>query len=200
MTNYQVIEFNKDISDEFFKFCYNASLEKTQPASVNMWCPEGEDSTHTLPYILTHTNRFTGLNGKFFVLYDKKNIIGCSGVYLSNFSNNVALAGNRTWIDPRYRNLMLPREYLLPIQKEWSIKNKATTIALTFNEYNKNIITLWKRMRLGENRSIREPKHIFYNGMIEVDFPVNIQYTKQWVVYEQLDPTFVFDWTTIKWK
>jgi hypothetical protein len=45
--------------------------------------------------------------------------------------------------------------------------------------------------------SDRQSHHLFYNGAIEVDFPVTIQYTKQWVMYEQLDPSFVFDWTII---
>jgi hypothetical protein len=43
----------------------------------------------------------------------------------------------------------------------------------------------------------RQPHHLFYNGAIEVKFPVTIQYTKQWVLYEKLDPRFEFDWQII---
>ena len=44
----------------------------------------------------------------------------------------------------------------------------------------------------------REPKNLFYNGMEEVKFPVIIQYTPQWVIYEKLDKSFSFDWESIK--
>lgn len=74
-------------------------------------------------------------------------------------------------------------------------------IALSFNEYNKNIINIFKRNRLGEKAgriNNREPKNIFYNGLNEVSFLVNIQYTPQWVVYEKIDDTFDFDWSTLK--
>jgi hypothetical protein len=73
-------------------------------------------------------------------------------------------------------------------------------IALSFNEYNKNIIQIFKRVRLGEKpgrTNNREPKHLFYNGLQEVKFTVTIQYTQQWVIYEQLDNSFEFDWNTL---
>lgn len=200
MTEYKIVRFDQSIADDFFNFCQQASLENTQPASINMWSNEWQDQPNTLPYILTKTDRFSEPNGEFFLLYKGNDIVGCSGVYISEFSKSIAIAGVRTWISPPYRNLALPREYLLPAQKEWAINQNLKTIALTFNEYNKNIITLWKRMRLGEKRSARESRHIFYNGLIELDFPVCIQYTKQWLIYEKLDPSCLFDWNNIQWK
>jgi hypothetical protein len=74
-------------------------------------------------------------------------------------------------------------------------------IALSFNDYNKNIIQIFKRGRLGEKPgriNSRESKNLFYNGLCEVKFPVTIQYTPQWVIYEQLDSSFKFDWNTLK--
>jgi len=41
---------------------------------------------------------------------------------------------------------------------------------------------------------------LFYNGIKELDFPVTIQYTKQWVIYEQLDPEWTYDWSIIEHK
>ena len=71
------------------------------------------------------------------------------------------------------------------------------------NEYNKNLIQVFKRRRFGENKeriNNRQPHHLFYNGINELDFPVTIQHTKQWIIYENLDPSFNFDWSTIKYK
>jgi hypothetical protein len=73
---------------------------------------------------------------------------------------------------------------------------------LTFNEYNKNLINVFKRRRLGEKNdrcNTREPKHLFYTGLNEVPFAVTIQYTKQYALYEKIDSSFDFDWETIKW-
>jgi hypothetical protein len=79
-----------------------------------------------------------------------------------------------------------------------AIKNKCKQVALTFNDYNKNIIAIWKRTRLGEKRTPREPRHMFYSNFNEVPFPVTIQYTSQLVIYEKLDEEWAFNWHTIK--
>ena len=55
-------------------------------------------------------------------------------------------------------------------------------------------------MRLGEKRTARQPYHLFYNNFNEVEFPVTIQYTKQWIIYEKLDPNFDFNWISIQCK
>jgi hypothetical protein len=68
---------------------------------------------------------------------------------------------------------------------------------LTFNDYNKNIIKIWQRTRLGETREPRRSHHMFYKNFNEVLFPVIIQYTTQWAIYERLDDSFDFDWQTI---
>jgi len=183
--------------EAFFSFLKEARNEITQPAHENMWDDDWINNPATLPYILEKTTRFS-VDGIYHIAFDSETIIGCSGVYTSTFCSELAIAGTRTWIKKEYRNLSLPRELLLPIEKSWAIKNKFKAIAVCFNDYNKNIITLWKRIRFGEKRTPRQPHHMFYNDMNELEFPVNIQYTKQWLIYEKLDPLFDFDWGIIK--
>ena len=194
---YQIVTFDNNIKDQCFEFCKEASLQN-DPAAVNMWAEDWSVKSHTLPCILINSNRYSGNNGEFFLIMHQSEIVGCGGVYFSEFDSKFALAGGRTWIQPTYRNKSLPRELLLPAQKKWAQDRNASAIGLTFNEYNKNLISTWKRTRLGENRSPRQPYHLFYNNFNEVDFPVTIQYTKQWIIYEKLDPTFKFDWSTVK--
>ncbi len=185
----------------FFNFLKTESLEIEQPASVNIWAEDWETNTHTLPYILTNTKRFDGINGEFYILHENDKIIACSGVYISDFNDKIAIAGVRTWISKEFRHLSLSKDYLLVEQKKWAVSKGMKLIALSFNEYNKNIINIFKRNRLGEKAgriNNREPKNIFYNGLNEVSFLVNIQYTPQWVVYEKIDDTFDFDWSTLK--
>jgi hypothetical protein len=181
----------------FFEFLKEARNETTQPAHENMWDDDWNNNSATLPYLLVNTTRFT-MGGKYHIAFDGDNIIGCSGIYTSAFCPDMAIAGTRTWIKKEYRNLLLPREFLLPAEKAWAIENKFKAIAICFNDYNKNLIKLWQRIRLGEKRTPRQSHHLFYNGVNELEFPVTIQYTKQWVMYEKLDPLFEFDWSTIR--
>jgi len=186
---------------EFFNFLKTQSKEIEQPASVNLWSEDWETNVHTLPYILTNTNRFDGTNGDFFILYDNDKIVACGGVYTSEFSKDIAIAGVRTWVAKEYRHLTLNKDYLLVEHKKWAIDRNMKMIALSFNEYNKNIIQIFKRGRLGEKPgriNSRKPIHLFYNGLHEVKFPVTIQYTPQWVIYEKLDENFDFDWSVLK--
>lgn len=194
---YQIVTFDNNIKDQCFEFCKEASLQN-ETAAVNMWAEDWAVKSHTLPYILTNSNRYSGNNGEFFLIIYQSDIVGCGGVYFSEFDSRIALAGCRTWIQPTHRNKSLSRELLLPAQKKWAHDRNASVVGLTFNEYNKNLISTWKRTRLGENRMPRQPYHLFYNNFNEVEFPVMIQYTEQWVIYEKLDPTFNFDWSTIQ--
>lgn len=184
---------------DFFQFCKEISFNSKDVAAKNMW---GE-TNNTLTYLLSHTDRISPPNGDFYILYDRDKIVSCSGVYRSNFNSEIAIAGVRTYVIEQYRHLSLNRDYLLIEQKKWCVKHNIKLIGLTFNDYNKNLIKVFKRKRLGEktNRIIsRSVDHLFYNGLNELHFPVNIQYTKQWIIYEKLDPNFDFDWLSIRWS
>lgn len=181
----------------FFDFLCESSKETTQAAHKNMWDDNWENKNYTLPYLLEHTDRFT-LNGKYHIAFDGDKVVGCSGIYRSDFCKELAIAGTRTWVAKEYRHLSIAREVLLPAEKAWAIEHNFKAIAICFNDYNKNMTEIWKRVRLGEKRTPRQPHHMFFNGVNEVEFPVTIQYTKQWVMYEELDPNFNFDWATLK--
>jgi len=197
----KIVTYSEIDKNLFFNFCKEASLEVSQPASKNMWADNWQERNDTLPYLLEIEHRFD--NGEFYILIHKDAIIGCSGVYISEFSPDVCIAGVRTWIHKDFRNDSINREYLLPAQKQWCIDRRCKVIALTFNEYNKNIIQIFKRKRLGEltdRVSCREPRHLFFNGLEELSFPVKIQYTKQWLIYEKLDTSWQFDWNQIQYE
>lgn len=177
--------------NKFYDFCKEQSGE---PAASNMW---------SLKHILEGNTRFDGQKGQFYILYDGETIAGCSGVYLSDFDKRIAFAGTRTWIAHAYRNQSLNKFYLLPIQKKWAIEKGCKQIALCFNIYNKNLIKIFFRTRLGENPdrvSIRTPDQLFYLNITELPFSVNIQDTEQWVIYEKLDPNWEFDWSLLTYE
>lgn len=177
-----VTEYNKEMFEEVLEYC-KSEFDTTEPAASNMWDEAWHDNWSTLPYLLKNTNRFTGLKGKFFILRDDAKIIGCSGVYVSDFSDNVAFLGVRSWLTRRYRKKQLVREYILPRQKQWAIDNNALILCLSFNEYNKN---LRKMFIAGQQVYKRTEKHLFYHNFNMLDYQVTIQGVPQWVIYEKL--------------
>jgi hypothetical protein len=184
----------------FFEFLKEESLEKNSVAT-NMWDDDWRNKPNTLPWMLENSQRFKGSHGLYNILIREDNqIAACSGVYISDFSQFVSIAGVRTWTVKNFRHLNLSRDYLLPYQKQWSINKRIKIIALTFNDYNKNIIKTFQRSRLGEKRIERKEHHLFYNGITEVDFPIIIRNTKQWVIYEKLNSSYDFDWNKIKFE
>ena len=186
----------------FYNFLRSTHLE-SKPANINMWHDDWINEKHTLPFILNNTERFNDNNGEYHILFDGETIVACGGVYISNFSQDIAFVGVRTWVNKSYRNQSILREHLLPVQKSWCQEKQIKVIALTFNDYNKNLIQVFQKRRLGETKdriTTRQPHHLFYDNLTKVDFPVVIQYTKQWVIYEILDSGFNFDWKNIEYK
>lgn len=184
----------------FYSFLKSTHLE-SKSANINMWHDNWINKKHTLPFILNRTDRFNNNSGAYHIVFDEETIVACGGVYISNFSQDIAFIGVRTWVNKIYRNQSILRENLFPIQKSWCQEKNIKIVALTFNDYNKNLIQVFQKRRLGETKeriTTRQPHHLFYNNLIEVEFPVTIQYTKQWIIYEKLDSTFNFDWSTVK--
>lgn len=198
LDNYLLLEYSKLTKQQlesFAQFCKESSLENL-PAASNMW----GNSPTTLQSILNNTDRFTK-NGVLHILFLGTEVIACGGVYISEFSRNIALAGTRTWVKKEYRHLSLVRNYLLPAHKKWAISNHCKQIVICFNEYNKSLRKIFYRNRLGEvnNRlQTRTEDNLFFSNINEVPFPVNIQDTPQWILYEKLDLNWEFDWYSIK--
>jgi len=188
-----VKEFDIEDFQNLLNFCELESKEK-HPAAPNMWTEDWENNSHTLPFILTKTDRFFNNNGKFYLLIDNDKIVGCSGVYKSEYSEKLVIAGARTWLSRSYRNVQHLKNDFLPLQRDWAIEHKADVIALSFNKYNVSAIRLF---RIGQKTGSRSPRHIFYKNYNELDFPVIIQYTPQWVIYENLND-YQFDWEMIR--
>jgi hypothetical protein len=190
--------------DQFYRFLKVQSEETAQPAHENMWDDDWENNPATVLYRLNKSGDFIKDFGEMFVVILRASgkVIAMSGISKSQFHPDVALGGRRTWIKQSMRNRGLPREYLLPRQKVWAEKHGCKIVALTFNEYNKNIIQLFKRSRFAEplnKEQGRQPRHMFYNGLEELPFPIKFMSTKQYVIYEKLDPNWDFDWESIRW-
>lgn len=194
-TSKSYYDLNNIEQNQFVDFLESIRHEKDQPAYINM-IPG--NSKNTLLYILDNTSRFK-INGMFQILYNDTDIVGCSGAYQASFSQDICILGVRTWIRKDYRNKNIARDYLLPNEKKWAMKKGYKCVVLTFNDYNKNLLHLWFRSRLGKVTPKREQYHFGFNGVHTLDFAVNIQYTKQYIIYEPLTDDFYFDWSVIEY-
>ena len=189
----------KTQSQELLDFCYNAGLLTSDEAHVNMFHKNWHDRPETLPYVLYLSKRFAGDNGEFFIIRINGKIEGISGVQVSNFDSNVAMGGVRSFISPEHRAKMLIGHHLLPLQLAWAKQRGLKTILLSFNEYNKRLMNYFKRSGMGVPKA-RNPDRMFYNGVNEVPFSVNIQHTQQWVLYHKIDEKYEPNWESIRWR
>jgi hypothetical protein len=186
---------NKDM---ILTYCKNAFEEKTEPSHVNMWSDDWENNNAVFPYLIYISDRFKNGKGDMFILLDDDNtIVALSGVNVSEFDTNVALGGVRTWLNKELRGKFVIGRNILPIQLKWAKDHNMKTIALTFNEYNKRLLPYFKRSGFGIEKK-RNPNSMFYNGQFHVEFPVTINYTKQWVIYHKIDDLYQPDWESIR--
>lgn len=185
--------------NQILEFCKRAFEEKSEPGHVNMWHEDWKNVNSTFPYLLYNSERFADNNGDMFILLDDdNNIVAVSGVNISEFDSNVALGGVRTWLNKEYRGQFVVGRYLLPEHLKWATQRGLKTVALTFNDYNKRLIPYFARSGFGIQKK-RNPGSMFYNGQHILDFPVIINYTKQWVVYHKIDESYMPDWDSIKY-
>lgn len=184
--------------DAILNYCKQAYTEKDQPGHANMWHPEWENIPATFPYIVYSSNRFKNSNGIMLLLVDENdNILGTSGANVSEFDRNVVLGGVRTWLNKELRGQFMMGRHVLPHQLSWATELGFKTLALTFNDYNKRLLPYFARSGLGIKKK-RMPGSLFYNGQHILDFPVTINYTKQWVVYHKIDELYQPDWESIR--
>ena len=184
--------------DAILDYCKQAFTEKDQPGHANMWHDDWENQPSTFPYLLYRSERFKNGNGIMLLLLDENdNILGTSGANVSDFDKNVVLGGVRTWLNKDLRGQFMMGRLVLPHQLSWATELGFKTLALTFNDYNKRLLPYFARSGLGIEKK-RKPGSLFYNGQYILDFPVNINYTKQWVVYHKIDELYQPDWESIR--
>jgi hypothetical protein len=191
-------DFHLINQDQILEYCKNAYEEKTEPSHKNMYDDDWKNNDAVFPYLIYCSDRFKNENGDMFVLLDEQNnICALSGVNISDFDKNVALGGVRTWLDKDLRGKFVIGRYILPVQLKWAKDKNLKTIALTFNDYNKRLLPYFKRSGFGIEKK-RNPDSMFYNGQYHVDFPVLINYTKQWAIYHKIDETYEPNWESIR--
>lgn len=184
--------------ENFLDFCRSAYHQKDDPAHVNMWSEDWQSNYETLPYHIFSSGRLCSDTGETFILKDDDKIIAVSSIYVSPFDDNISIGGVRSWVIKEHRGEFMIGRHLLPLQLKWAKHKDQKAIVLTFNEYNRRLLNYFRRSGFGIKKK-RNPDSLFYNGLHEVPFPINLQFTKQWAIYHKIDENYEPDWDLIKW-
>lgn len=182
---------DQKLLNDIFTFCKECELDVAKHASQNMAFTNWENKPNTLLYILLKTNRFKNGNGIFSFIYDNNKIIASSGAYKAEFDSNVIIGAVRAWKMPNYRGSIVVAEHIMPIHLKWAVDNHGKVFALTFNEYNKNVMMSMNRQ--GKYAKAKNKYFLFgskssnfYREFLPLPFKVMIQNTEQYVIYRNL--------------
>lgn len=187
----QIFEYTDLDKEEVMDFIRDASLCIDDPAHVNM---------RTLPDLLYgDKKRLSGDNGTYYLLKINDKICIGSGIYISQFDPYVALGGVRSWVNEEHRGKFLLGGVILPEQLEWAKRKGMKTFAVSFNEYNQKLRHNFMRTGMGIVKR-KGPGGLFHGSKPQiVEFPVEIQYTKQWLLYRNIDESYQPNWEAIRW-
>lgn len=171
-------------------FCQNSISDTEMKATVNMDFENWQEKPHTLLHAVFIQKRFDHNNRAAYFLLDKENkYIAGSGCYPLATDPNICIIAVRGYTVKKHRSRLVQGKHLLPAQVDFAKQQGFKTMILTVNEYN-----IWFKdgiEKLSNGLSFlgtKVPK--VYEGWKSFEFPVTIQYTKQWCLYKNIDETY----------
>jgi hypothetical protein len=173
--------------EKLIRFCKDAAYDDV-PSSENLNVEDWKNKPHTLLYNLFISQRFAKENRAGYIIGEKDDkYVAGSGFYPLDVNPNICIAGTRTYTIIKSRGDFIHGNSILPKQIELAKKYNYKTIIMTFNEYNlwlkEGIEKLGKKEISAIGRKVPE----VYFGWTSLEYPINIQYTKQWCLYKHLD-------------
>jgi hypothetical protein len=176
--------------EKLINFCKD-SVSDDMPGSKNLEVDDWENKSHTLLHNLFIQHRFDKKNRAGYIIGEQDNkYIAGSGFYPLYTDPNICIAGTRTYTIIKGRGDFTHGNFILPKQLELAKEYNYKTIIITFNEYN-----LWLKEgieKLGRREASAIGKKVprIYFGWESLEYPINIQYTKQWCLYKHLDHSY----------
>lgn len=132
----------KDFQDRIFdilEFCQEAVAQESNPEIIkNMDHRFWATNEHCLLNLIYIQKRFRNKDGCLQLLYDKKRVIGVSGV--DKYNSDIAIIGKRFYVLKKYR--ADAKKAFFPVQIKWSEKHNMKAVLFTVNEHNKRILKM----------------------------------------------------------
>jgi len=195
---YQIKELHSDsITDQeimsIIEFC-----DKFGPDSNYTYRHNSFEQTANHWYsLMFKEGRFLKAIGGMCVAYDKDTIVAISGYNRSDINPNIFIGGVRTLKSVDRRDFSTIIEYLIPYQRQ-AILDRGGKCVVFLIETEKQA----SFYRLAQNMSVRKrienKDRNYYTTFTTLDYPIHINNSVLNVVYEYLDPSFKFDWESLR--
>ena len=162
---------------------YQLMFHTAHPAGPNM----GMENNAGLLNNIHLKKRWTQDTGEIAILEYQDRIVGVSCVEKSQLHQRLSIGGIRCWLDADHRNNNQVTRYLLAANLQWSIKHNASSMLLTFNDYNKIIYDAICKKTAGKAAGLGGVWSNWWNDCIALDTKLNIRFTEQWCVLKPID-------------
>lgn len=177
--------------EKLIQFCHEATVDTTMPASVNMSVVDWENSPNTLLHAIFIQKRFDSDNSAaYYMLEEDGKYVAGSGCYPLDSNSLIYLIACRGYTLPKYRGRAHHGFHLLPKQVELAKQNGAHTVMLTFNEYNLRMRDTLEKITSRKRWLGLKMPEIYQGEWHSLEFPITVQYIKQWGVYKHLDTSY----------
>lgn len=141
--------------------------------------------------------RFLKATGGLCVAYDQDTIVAISGYNQSNLNPNIFIGGVRTLKSVDRRDFSTIIEYLIPYQRQ-AILNRGGKCVVFLIETEKQASFYRLAQSMSVRRRIENESRNYYTTFTTLNYPIHINNSVLNVVYEYLDPSFKFDWESLR--
>jgi hypothetical protein len=186
------VRYSSDIAN----FCEKAEAEGL-PASENMRFSNWHNEPASLMYLLFSEHRFFTPRGALFLAFNDKTLAAVSGIYVSDFCQDIVIAGVRAWTLKEYRTSYVHGNYVFPQQFVWAEESNAKMLLLSFNDYNDWLFKFILRGIDGRATAFGRRFSNHYKDFELHPHMVKIKGVYQYVLKKKIDPNFDFDFKQV---
>ncbi|NJO60973.1 MAG: hypothetical protein HC836_22765 [Richelia sp. RM2_1_2] len=179
------------------QLCKEAEQENIA-ASENMKFTDWQLNNASLLYLLINEQRFFAPNGCLNIVYHDNKIIAVSGVYISDFSKDIAIAGVRAYTLKNYRTRYVHGDTIFPAQITWAKAKNTKMILLSFNSYNDWLYKFILRGSKGKGTAFGLKFSDTYKKFKPHKKQIIIKHVPQYILKLALEDDYNYDFTSIE--
>lgn len=151
--------------------------------------------------VMFKEQRFSKENGGLCLLMHESEIVGISGYNRSELNPEIWISGVRTLIHTEHRHNVLISKFIVPFQIQSIKERNGKCVIWLFDAGNeKNIFRVVKNGKLNVllQNQLEAFKKTAYNNLQVLDYPIVVNHTLQYVIYQYLEDGYTFDWNSLE--
>ena len=187
----KLLDINDGIDiNKLITFC-NTAHSDNMPAAQNMNTEDWANKSNTLLHSIFIQQRFSReKRAGYLIIEAGHQYVAGAGFNQLDTDSNICLTSTRTYTVPSLRGHKIHGDYIIPRQIELARRFKYKTLVWSFQDYNLKLKNYILKVTSGDLGILSfKPSHSLYNW-IPLEHTVNIQHTKQWVLYKHLDNNY----------